>query len=148
MGWGAVDGRQGYRVSYSDVNDLQNASTFDVPSNTASLSNLTPGTKNYVWVQTICSETSISDPRLDSFYTELACYSIIDLEQTGSTFNAASFSWNFTEQGNARTAVYAVVHDLTDPIPQNCMKRRTAARNTARSSPRSRRRQRYRAGKH
>ena len=115
LGWGAVDGRQGYRVSYSDVNNLQNATSFDVPSNTASLSNLTPGTKYYVWVQTICSETSISDPRLDSFYTELACYSIIDLEQTGSTFNAASFSWNFTEQGNARTAVYAVVHDLTDP---------------------------------
>lgn len=115
LGWGAVDGRQGYRVSYSAVNDLQNANTFDAPNNTASLSNLTPGTKYYVWVQTICSDESVSDPRLDSFYTEQACYSIIDLEQTGSTFNAASFSWGFSEQGNARTAVYAVVHDLTDP---------------------------------
>lgn len=114
LSWPGVDGRQGYRVSYNDTNDMATAITFDVPANSANLSGLTPGTDYYVWVQTVCDDETISDPRAASFTTQDACYPILNLEQISYTGTSAAFQWNYDGRGNNPDAVITLLRDLSD----------------------------------
>ena len=77
VSWTAVAGATNYRVSYSTVDNIATATHRDVLGATRTqLTGLNHNTRYYVWVQTLCSETSISDPRATNFTTQLGCYPI------------------------------------------------------------------------
>ena len=114
ISWPEVEGAPGYTVYYGTVNNIDSAMDESTTGTSAVLTDLVPNTQYYVWVKTDCAGGS-SDARTATFTTEQSCYSLLNLVQTGSTFNAASFAWTYSAQGNASSAVLAVLHDLTDP---------------------------------
>lgn len=116
LSWPDVAAAQGYLVSYDTVNDITNAASVTADNNTVTLTDLEPGTTYYVWVQSNCGNGSYSDARTATLTTQLSCYSITGLTQVSSTFEAASFQWDFDTRGNSPTGVLTVLHDLTDPL--------------------------------
>lgn len=117
--WPAVDGVEDYRVSYSTVDSLATAQQTEVSTTSATLQGLEPGTTYYVWVQSLCDETSVSDVRTTTFTTQLNCYPVLNARQMGSNSTTAGFQWDFDERGSNPTAVVAVLHDLTDPTVED-----------------------------
>ena len=113
VSWPAVEGALMYSVSYSTTDDIETAEVEWTGETSIALANLEPGTQYYVWVQTDCGNAT-SGARTATFTTQDACYSLLNLAQTGSTFDAASFSWEYSAMGNASTTVLAVLHDVTD----------------------------------
>ena len=114
VSWTAVAGATNYRVSYSTVDNIATATHRDVLGSTRTqLTGLNHNTRYYVWVQTLCSETSISDPRATNFTTQLGCYPIENLRQVSGTSDGAAFQWKLGEDGNEPTGVIAILRDLT-----------------------------------
>ena len=116
LSWPDVAAAQDYLVSYDTVNDITNAASVTADNNTVTLTDLEPGATYYVWVQSNCGNGSYSDARTATLTTQLSCYSITGLTQVSSTFEAASFQWDFDTRGNSPTGVLTVLHDLTDPL--------------------------------
>ena len=119
LSWPGVAGRQGYRVSYNDTNDLATATYSNEPTNSTTLSGLNPATEYYVWVQTICDGGALSDPRPTTFTTQAACYPLVNLRQVSSNSTSVAFEWSFDGRGNSANGVWVVLHDLTDPYAQD-----------------------------
>ena len=112
--WPSVTGLQGYRVSYNTVDDLQGATSLTTTGTTVTLTGLETGTDYYVWVQGMCSETIVSNPRTTTFTTQLPCYAIQNLHQVNISSYAASFAWEYDVRGNEPDGVWVTLHDLTD----------------------------------
>jgi len=115
VNWTAVDGVSQYRVSYNTVDDLATATSSDVTGTTKTLQDLDPNTFYYVWVQSICGETLVSEGRTATFTTQLSCYTLVNLVQTSAGFDGVTFGWEFDNRGNSPTQVWTVLRDLTDP---------------------------------
>ena len=113
VSWPAVDGVESYLLSFSTEDDLEAAEYVTVTGTSHELEDLLPGTLYYVWVRSACSD-AYSDARSTTFTTQQACYSLLGFAQTGSTFDAASFSWEYSTMGFASTGIMAVLHDLTN----------------------------------
>lgn len=117
--WDAVDGVTNYRVSYNTTNDLSTATAQNVTGTSLDLTGLDPNTQYYVWVQSLCDATTLSDTRTTTFTTQLSCYPPVNLHQVGTSFDAASFSWEFDNRGHSATSVWTVLRDLTDPTVED-----------------------------
>ncbi len=115
VSWDAVEGVSQYRVSYNTVNDLATATPSDVNTTSVTLQDLDPNTLYYVWVQSLCSETLVSDGRTATFTTQLSCYTLVNLQQTSAGFDGVTFGWEFDNRGNSPTSVWTVLRDLDDP---------------------------------
>ncbi len=115
LSWPAVDGAQGYRVSYSTEEDMTGAEVLTTTATNILLNNLDVNTEYYVWVQTLCTENTASDARTATFATQLPCYPIVNLRLVNVNSYAASFEWEYDTRGYEASAVYVTVHDLTDP---------------------------------
>lgn len=114
LSWPAVSGVSSYLVHYGTTDTLTNAYQETATGNSITIDDLLPGTDYYVWVQSLCSETTESDPRTTTFTTQLSCYSLVNLQQVSAGFNAASFAWEFDSRGNSASGVWTVLRDLTD----------------------------------
>ena len=115
LSWTAVAGEVDYRVSYSLVDDLATADYVETNDTYIILEDLEPAAHYYVWVQTLCSETSESDPRTAAFNTQGSCYPIQHLRMVGVNSYSAAFQWDFDDQGYDPTEVVTMLVDLTEP---------------------------------
>ena len=115
LSWPAVDGAQGYRVSYSTSEEMTGAEVLTTTATNILLNNLDVNTEYYVWVQTLCTENAASDARTATFATQLPCYPIVNLRLVNVNSYAASFEWEYDTRGYEASAVYVTVRDLTDP---------------------------------
>ena len=114
ISWDAVDGVPSYLVYYKADGDEDWVEVEEYTTSTA-LANLQPGTTYTVKVRSWCGVGDTSDVRSTTFTTQQSCYSVLNFAQTGSTFDAAAFSWEYSTNGFASTTVMAVLHDVTDP---------------------------------
>lgn len=115
LSWPAVSGVTSYLVRYNTTDDITTASEETVTGTTVEIEDLLPNTEYHVWVQSLCSETSESDPRTTVVTTEMSCYPLVNLHQASAGFDAVSYAWEFDPRGNAPTSVLTVLRDLDDP---------------------------------
>ena len=115
LSWATVEGAQNYAVSYNTVNSIEGAEVVETPYNNVVLGNLEPDTRYYLFVQTICGDGTVSNPRTDSLMTEKRCYPLANLQQVSEGYDAASFAWELDPRGYDATLVLVTLVDDSDP---------------------------------
>ncbi len=79
------------------------------------IGNLLPGTYYEAYVAAICSGDTTDYRFIDGFYTQLRCYSVVNVNVPALTANAASLTWSFQEGlGIAPEGIVLSLMDMTD----------------------------------
>ena len=79
------------------------------------IGNLLPGTYYEAYVAAICSGDTTDYRFIDGFYTQLRCYSVVNVNVPALTANAASLTWSFQDGlGIAPEGIVLSLMDMTD----------------------------------
>ena len=79
------------------------------------IGNLLPGTYYEAYVAAICSDDTTDYRFIDGFYTQLRCYSVVNVNVPALTANAASLTWSFQDGlGIAPEGIVLSLMDMTD----------------------------------
>lgn len=113
LSWTEVEGAAGYRVKYSQLNNAATADSVDVNTNEYTLDGLSSESLYYVWVYTLCGD-GISDARSTSFQTDISCYPIVNLTQSGLNGTTVAYMWDVDPRGTTAQSVNIVLEDLTE----------------------------------
>ena len=117
VSWAPVDGDVQYRVKYSTENNIATADSLaDVLDTAANLSGLHNGTTYYVWVQTVCADGSVSEPRGGKFTTRVSCYPVSNVQLFSTGYTVLGLEWNTTPAPEQEIQhIMIIAKDLTDP---------------------------------
>ena len=115
--WAPLDGDVQFRVKYNTENDITTAdSVADVLDTAAVINGLHNGTTYYVWVQTVCADGGISEPRGGKFTTKVSCYPVSDVNVFATGYTVLGLEWNTTPAPEQEIQhIMITAKDITDP---------------------------------